>query len=320
VRHLSLYTLAVGLVSFCVCLADSPASGPLSPIVIGGDEPNPRGTSSCDRDFGSDALGAWVNRTVRTLCAQGDATSLLSVFLITAPTLGSQGGPDLATLDRAYAVGKSNPLVLWTVALTSKCHMPFQASECDRMLRAARLLTRVDPDNAMAWLTLGYAADESLANPDEISSAVNHAVSASRFHDYGFDLAKQVVVASRQVDIPAIALGRQTSDQFRLQFINPFVAPTSTIIGWLRQGCNASNAVPPPATQQCARAKELLKRGDSMETLSGDPDALAEIKTAKDAANPNDPAAYARTLIESIVESNNERESFSNMMKHARRQ
>ncbi len=307
-RIFALYTFIfiAGLGVCSVGWPDPPQPPSLAPIVIGGDEPETRGTSSCERVFGSDALAVWITGTVHSLCKKGDANSLLAVFLISSP-LGSQGTPDLATLDRAYAAGKSNPVVLWTVALSSKCHMPFQASECSRMMTAAKLLSRADPENAMAWLTLGFAADESLADPEEIGSALDHAIAAPRFHDYGFDLTKRAVAASGQVPVPADVLEQLTPEQFRLQFANPSVSQTSAVISWLNQGCNATNAAPPPASQQCTQAKELLRRGDSIATLSANQKLLAQMRADPAADHPGDQTAYARA-VRALADSNSEQE------------
>jgi hypothetical protein len=194
--------------------------------------------------------------------------------------------------------------------------MPFQASECAGMMSAAQLLAHADPDNGMAWLTLAYAADESLADPEEIRSALKHASSASRVHDYGFDLMKVAVSATGEVHVPDDVRGQQTSDQFRLQFMNPFIAPASTITGWLKQGCNATNAIPPPAPKACADAHDLLRHGDSRETLSGDAEATAELDANQAASRPKDQAAYARAFIDAVAESSTEREWLGKMKSH----
>lgn len=305
--RLQIAALVAGLGMFVVCLADPP---PLDPIVIGGDKPEPRGISSCKRDFGPDELGVWITQTVRSLCKKGDADSLLGVFMFTAQEVGLYAGLDLATLDRAYAVGKSNPAVLWTVVLTSKCNMPFQVSECDRMLNAARSLTRADPDNAMAWLALAYAADENLYWL-EIGPALDRSIAAPRFHDYGFDVMKRAVIASGQRPIPVSVLGQKTTEQFRLQFASP---GGSAVVDWLRGDCNARGAITPDdAPKQCAKAKELLQRGDSADTLSGNPEALAQMKATEAAAHTDNGAAYAKASIEAAVKSGNEREWRNNV-------
>jgi len=312
----TLLACIAGLLVAGTSLGASPPQ-PLDPIVIGGDKPESRGIASCERDFGQDATGAWLNQLVRSLCKQGDANSLFDVFLITAPSFGTSGSPDFATLDRAYALGQESPLVLWTVVMLSKCNAPFQVSECDRMLKAARMLSHADPDNAMAWLTLGYAADRSLGSPDEISSALDRATAARRFHDYGFDVMKRGVVVSGRSPVPDAVLGRQSAEHFRKQFISPFEIPTHLLVDWVNQGCNATNAVPPSSVTQCANAKALFRRGDSEETLSGDPDALAEINAMKVPTQAMDPAVYDKNLIAALTNATSGRE-FASLM--ARRQ
>jgi len=292
------------------------ASTDPAPIVVGGDQPELRSTSACNRHFGSEPLATWVNRTVHTLCDKGDAESLLAVFLFAAPGIGSQGAPDWMTLDRANAVGQSNPVVLWTVALNSKCHMPFQASECPRMVTASRQLTQADADNGLAWLTLAYALDQSLGDPADVGAALDRAAAASHVHDYGFDLLKLAAMATGEVAIPDEVREQTTQAQFRLQFLNPFVAPASTVTEWLNQGCNATNAIPPPAADQCRRAKSLLQRGDSRETLSGDTKAIAELDADQAATRIKDQATYAKAFIDLIQRSSSEREWMSNMKSH----
>jgi len=301
--------------TFVACHADA-STDPAPPIVIGGDQPESRGTSACNEGFGTEPLATWVARTVHTLCKKGDAESLLAVFLFAAPGVGSQGAPDWMTLDRAYAVGQSNPVVLWTVALNSKCHMPFQASECPRMVTAARQLTQADADNGLAWLTLAYASDQSLGDPTDIGAALDRAAAAPRVHDYGFDLLKLAVTTTGEVAIPDDVRGQATQAQFRLQFLNPFVAPASTVTGWLNRGCNSTNAIPPPAADQCRRAKSLLQRGDSRETLSGDTKAIAQLDADQAATRIKDQATYAKTFIDLIQRSSSEREWMGNMKSH----
>ena len=299
--------LIAGLGLCVVCLADSPQPGsPLAPIVLGGDKPEPRGVSSCKRDFGSDELGVWITQTVRLLCKKGDADSLLSVFLFAAPQFGSHGDPDWTTLDRAYARGHSNPVVLWTIVLTSKCRMPFQASECDRMQAAARLLAEADPDNAMAWLARAYAADQN-ADYKEMSSALDHGASVQRFHDYAFDVAKRTLAASGQLPIPESVLRGQKPEQFRLQIGAAINA--ADVIYWLRNGCrNEGMTSPSGAPDECAKAKGLLQRGDSEDTLRDNPEVLAELKAAEATARSGDFAAYFKARVDAIGESSNERD------------
>lgn len=316
-RVFCLWILAcAGLCAAGTCIAERPEH---LQIVIGEDEPEARDVSACKRDFGADPLGGWITRTAHSLCATGHAESLLAVFLFTAPGIGAHAGPDFATLDRAYAMGKSNPLVLWTVVLTSKCRMPFQASECSRMLKAARLLAQADAGNAMAFLALGYAADASLADPREIAAALEHANAARRVHDYGFDLMKLAVEVSGRVPIPDAVRGQQSAEQFRLQFANP-VAATGTVVGWLRAGCNATNAIPPPAPEACARARRILEHGDSLETLSGDAIATAEMSADRAVPHGNDHAAYASAFVDSISESSSEREWLGNLKRRLQSQ
>ena len=84
------------------------------------------------------------------------------------------------------------------------------------MKEAAQLLTRADPNNAMAWLMLAYAEDQNSANPDEVAAALDHASAAPRFHDYAFDVSKRALVASGRVQVPKEIVGNASPEEFRL--------------------------------------------------------------------------------------------------------
>jgi hypothetical protein len=176
------------------------------------------------------------------------------------------------------------------------------------------LLTRADPDNAMAWLTLGYAADHSLANPDEITLALERAVAASRFHDYDFDVTKRALAATGRVPIPQeLMTSHGTSEQFRQQFATPFEIPARLIVEWVNQGCNATHAVPAPSATACTKAKDLFRRGDSEETLSGDAEAAAMIRTAFALSHPVNGDAFGKATIDAYTQSGNAREFAATM-------
>lgn len=65
---------------------------------------------------------------------------------------------------------------------------------------------------------------------------------------------------------------------------------------------------PSRAPDECAKAKELLRRGDSEDTLRDNPQTLADLKAADATARSGDYAAYLKARVDVIGESSNERD------------
>ena len=303
---LSVTLVAVACSVAWICVgARAPAQS--DSIVVGGDSPESREVSICARDMTAERQTKWRATVVQALCKSNDPSALLSVFALSAGMF--DGTPDWSTLDRAYRLGKKEPTVLWTVVVSSKCHLPFQASECNRMVNAGRQLTLIDPNNAMAWITLGYAIDQSAGDDAELRNALARATEAPKFHDYGYDITRDIIKNSERAPMPAESIADGLSaDQLRMYLIASFEPPTKDITDWLYQigGCISADKPPEPNSDGCIKAKALLSRGDSAATLIANEMLMAKITavTSKEGTSP----AMATKSVRAYETSSNELE------------
>jgi hypothetical protein len=103
-----------------------------SPITIGGgDMPEQKGPTICERNFGDDKTAAWLGELVHPLCRRGDSDSLLAVYLYSAPDpiMGAIERDDLAmedwlvidaSLDRAAKAGHAHDYTFDLAKLAAK--------------------------------------------------------------------------------------------------------------------------------------------------------------------------------------------------------
>jgi len=224
------------------------------------------------------ASDQWRKNLREALRSANNADANLALYLL------SNG--DTTYLDQAYTLGKSNPKVLWLAALEAPCQLPSMTLGCKPAVEAAKALTRADPDNAMAWLTLAYATERAIGRTSEILDALKHAARVPRFHDYGFDLMKASVSATALVSVPdgvlVTASGTPSSvEHARMQAAaDPMtVLVAHFVTGWVKNGCTTF-AEPPEAPQvaACDAAKELFKRGDSLMTLDANATAVHKLE------------------------------------------
>lgn len=282
--------------------------------------------SVCDRDSRTDPLSMWFDELIHSLCKHDDSDSLLGAYFITLPSLWGHGEADQHLLDRAYAVGKANPKVLWVVAITNDCRP--KGTVCQgyqRAIFAAQALTRIDPDNAMSWFALAYATNRD-DTPDRANSALRRAAQASRVHDYDFDLLKHAVAISGRIPVPKVALatdGFPSSPELVRWTITGTTPWISALFKkWIIDGCGAENFEKPyERTGLCASARAQFKHGDSLMTLSGDAAAFAGVPADLQGRMPRaswvggiSDEEYAKAIIPAIVESSSERKMYTKLM------
>lgn len=284
--------------------------------------------SVCDGDAGTGVLHVWLTQIVHSLCIRGDADSLLAAYLITLPPFGSHGDADHLLLARAYAIGKNNPRVLWAVALDNDCRPYIECRKNRRDVAAAKALTRIDPDNAMAWFALAYAEGNYVTTPDRSALALQHAAQAPRVHDYGFDLLKLATVATGRIPIPKAALDNgygvlQPPELTRWGLVNTTPLLSYLFGVWISERCGMRDGEETlvERAKKCDAAKAQFKRGDSLLTLSENPTASAamqaDVKQRPVGISNGDGKAdmeYAKAIIAAIAESSNEREMYTKLM------
>jgi len=259
-----------------------------------------------------------------------DADSLLAALLIA----GESGERSRALINQMYTVGQSNPKVLWTAGISAACN-PSPSSpnaDCDRSLRAARKLVRVDANNAMAWLALAFLADSARLDPGEVDSALIRATAAPRFHDYGFDLVKLAVIATSRLvtptdSLPVLADHRMSPEEARLDSLGmaALFGSMSTAIPiaeWVQRGCSSAAKAAPRSerAQLCTKAGKLFKRGDSQLTLSANPEALKAISASmamamrkkdgigREGTETVDRDSYSKAMVDSYTNATSEQD------------
>lgn len=299
--------VASGLVVSACAIWSHMTFAQLPPIVIGGnDNPDDTGVSVCERDFGSDPVEQWLGSLIRPLCHRNDSDSLLAVYLLSMPGLGSNNGKlDSHVLQRAYARGKSDPKLLWVIMAQSDCAGPIPGCKAaHKAVEAAQALTTADPGNAMAWFALARAHDLAMADPEKVDAALDHAAKAARVHDYTFDLIKLVENAS--AGIPA-----QTGlnpDEGRVTFIYMIPMLNERFNEWARNCSFSFDEGDPERKKFCEAARGQFKHGDSPLTLSGDAQATASMKAALQPPSDVSSAEFHKIMLETIPGSASERE------------
>lgn len=285
----------------------SGAHAQIQPIVLGGgDIPESSGPSACERDFGKVAAGVWFGKLIHPLCQQGDADSLLAVYLFTMPGWGSRNGaPDDRILKTVYAHGNSNPKLLWVVTTQTECVGPLPGCKASELaIEAAQALTKTDPGNAMAWFALARAYDLAMIYPDKVDSALHRAAKAARVHDYTFDLTKLAERAS--TGIPTSGGGHADEDRWTL-VANTMMISTQFRV-WAEHCSFLDDAGDPDRKKLCEAAREQFKHGDSLLTLSGDAKAMTMMQTAIHKPAGVLEIEYDRMMLETIHDSASERE------------
>jgi hypothetical protein len=212
-----------------------------------------------------DAYQQWRATLFDTLERSNNADDYVALYLLAGRDADRVADRD-DYLRRAYAVGKGNAKALWLIAIASPC-----SSECAQGIAAARDLTKTDPDNALAWLTLAYMAEQDAGATKEVSESLRRAARASRLHDYAFDLMKIMIATASRLPIPVTALYAaptrpRSMEEFWLQQSDSAVPVASRgIMAWVEHGCtshaDSDNAV------ACEAAKLQRQHGDSLITL-----------------------------------------------------
>lgn len=316
----SLGFLALLLVKFAFVSREAAAQS--EPIVVGGnDTSDSSGPSVCDRDFGTDALGKWFGHVIRSLCKREDSDSLLAAYLLSLPGFTSGGQADRRLLQRAFALGKPDPKLLWLVVTQTDCASPIPGCKATlTAVKAAQTLTAADPGNAMAWFALAHAKDQALADPGEVDAALDHAAKAARVHDYTFDLTKLAARASGSIPVPDEVDATQ-SHGTRWTLVYTTMTTSELFAQWVGRNCSFMfDEGDPNRTKACNAAKEQFKRGDSMLTLSGDSQATAAMQAAlKHPAGVSD-RTFDDAMLESLASSSSEREWYVNTAAHFRSQ
>ncbi|MFC5491384.1 hypothetical protein [Dokdonella soli] len=272
--------------------------------------------SICDRKGDSSPEGQWYAGLTHSLCRSGDADSLLAVYLISFPVFAA-GEPDHGVLGRAYAIGKSNPRVLWTVAIDNNCQPVVECRGNQRAVDAAKALTRLDPGNAMAWFALAYAEDSYVTQPDEVSAALAAAAKAPRVHDYTFDLTKLVARATGRVPIPDAArdngygvIVAPENLRWPLVVIPSMLSPS--FADWIKHDCRGDGNAPPAERRTlCSAAKAQLRHGDSLLTLSENPEATTALQASMQKALGKSTDASSKVMIDAVLHSSSEREMYA---------
>ena len=255
----------------------------------------------------------WVDTTLSQLRATGSSNRLLTAHLL-AKWQREPGADTL--LAQAYDKGQENPKLLWYVSVNATC-TPDRFQECARAVEAAQRLTRTDSTNAMAWLTVAWAADRQLHAPDDahpelIRDGLTRAATAKTFHDYGFDLSAVFLRETARVPMPSAAVDdvqAQANENARLTLAMMMGQTGQEVVSWLRAGCGDSTGNADIASL-CQDAKGLLARGDSARTLSAEPARAQSINASLAQGNQSgaEAVAHARVLIEEILVSSSEDE------------
>lgn len=296
------------MAAIAFAVSSNTAHAQLQPIVIGGgDIPDSSEPSNCERDLGKDPEKDLFERLIHSLCQRGDADSLLAVYLFTMPGFGSRGGKfDTRTLKRAYAVGKTNPKLLWVVTTQTECVGPLQGCKSAKVaVEAAQALTKVDPDNAMAWFALARAEDMVMTEPDKVDAALNRAAKAGRVHDYTFDLTKLAEKASTGIPAPT---GVDIDDARLARVGNTTMMSIRFFNEWAVNCSFLSDSGDPDRKKFCEAAREQFKHGDSRLTLSGDAKAAADMQVSMQQPTGISNIDFDKIMLESIRDSASERE------------
>lgn len=255
----------------------------------------------------------WVETTLSQLRATGSGNGLLAAHLLAKWQRESSASTLLA---QAYDRGQENPKLLWYVSVDATC-TPDHFSDCARSVEAAQRLTRKDSANAMAWLTLAWAAERQLhapgdAHPELIREGLTRAAAAKTFHDYGFDLSAVFLRETARVPMPSAAPGdvqAQANENARLTLAMMMGQTGQEVLSWLHAGCGGTvgNLGIEPL---CQNAQGLLTRGDSARTLSAEPTKVQAINAglAKGNGAGVDASAHTRIIIEAILASHSESE------------
>lgn len=250
----------------------------------------------------------WVETTLLQLQATGSSNGLLAAHLLAK----WQREPSAdSLLGQAYDRAQENPKLLWYVSVNAACS-PDRFQDCARSVESAQRLTRADSINAMAWLTLAWAADRQLsapgdAHPELIREGLTRAAAAKTFHDYGFDLTTVFLRETARVPLPFAAPGdvqAQANENARLTLAMMVGQTGQEVVSWLRSGCGDSTGNTSVAAR-CRDAKVLLTRGDSARTLIALPEKAQAISVGlargnRSSANPS--------LIQTMITSSSEKE------------